>query len=168
MKSIINYFTSLALVIFVLPATHGQTCSLSGQASGWITVTPDNSVVSQLGLRYIPDFSLKQKLNDDLNADMDLSLNTYTTESFMKSQHPENDMEIKPYRASFRLASDVFEARVGLQKISFGTATLFRPLMWFDKIDPRDPLQLTDGVYGMLSTLLLHEQCQYMAMGTLR
>ncbi len=138
------------LLFFALTTSLGQTCSLSGQASGWIMVTHDNTVVSQPGLRYIPDFSLKQKLNDDLNADMDLSLNTYTTESFMKSQHPENDMEIKPYRASFRLASDVFEARVGLQKISFGTATLFRPLMWFDKIDPRDPLQLTDGVYGML------------------
>ncbi|GAI27146.1 unnamed protein product, partial [marine sediment metagenome] len=22
--------------------------------------------------------------------------------------------------------------------------------MWFDRIDPRDPLQLTDGVYGLL------------------
>ena len=112
--------------------------------------SPDNSVVSQTGLRYIPELSLKQKLNDDFNADMDLSLNTYATESFVKNQLPENDMELKPYRASFRLASDVFEARVGLQKISFGTATLFRPLMWFDKIDPRDPLQLTDGVYGLL------------------
>jgi hypothetical protein len=27
---------------------------------------------------------------------------------------------------------------------------MFRPLMWFDQIDPRDPLQLTDGVYGLL------------------
>lgn len=27
---------------------------------------------------------------------------------------------------------------------------LLRPLMWFDSIDPRDPLQLTDGVYAIL------------------
>lgn len=27
---------------------------------------------------------------------------------------------------------------------------MIRPLMWFDKIDPRDPLQLTDGVWGIL------------------
>ena len=27
---------------------------------------------------------------------------------------------------------------------------MLRPLMWFDRIDPRDPLQLTDGVYGLL------------------
>ena len=27
---------------------------------------------------------------------------------------------------------------------------MFRPLMWFDQIDPRDPLQLTNGVYAAL------------------
>jgi hypothetical protein len=49
-----------------------------------------------------------------------------------------------------RLSSSQFEARIGLQKINFGSATIFRPLMWFDRIDPRDPLQITDGVYGAL------------------
>jgi hypothetical protein len=39
---------------------------------------------------------------------------------------------------------------LGLQKINFGSAKMFRPLMWFDKLDPRDPLQLTDGVWGLL------------------
>ena len=38
----------------------------------------------------------------------------------------------------------------GLQKINFGSAVLLRPLMWFDSLDPRDPLQLTDGVYAVL------------------
>jgi hypothetical protein len=42
------------------------------------------------------------------------------------------------------------ELRFGLQKINFGSATLLRPLMWFDQVDPRDPLQLTDGVWGGL------------------
>jgi hypothetical protein len=49
-----------------------------------------------------------------------------------------------------KLSGDRFELRAGLQKINFGSAVLFRPLMWFDRIDPRDPLQLTDGVYGLL------------------
>ncbi|MGB0851271.1 MAG: hypothetical protein ACPGTP_08480, partial [Bacteroidia bacterium] len=42
------------------------------------------------------------------------------------------------------------EVRAGLQKIDFGSATLLRPLQWFNEIDPRDPLQLTNGVYGLL------------------
>jgi hypothetical protein len=40
--------------------------------------------------------------------------------------------------------------RAGLQKINFGQAKMFRPLMWFDAMDIRDPLQLTEGVYGLL------------------
>ncbi|MFC2113905.1 hypothetical protein ACFLRI_01000, partial [Bacteroidota bacterium] len=49
-----------------------------------------------------------------------------------------------------RLSSKRLEVRAGLQKINFGSATMLRPLMWFDQIDPRDPLQLTNGVYGVL------------------
>jgi len=143
----INFFI---LLFWGLTQAFGQTFSLSGQASGWITVTPDNDQVSQTGFRYIPELTIKQKLDSDLAVDLDLSLNTYDTQGFLKDQHPEYDGKIKPYRASFRLASDELELRIGLQKISFGSATLFRPLMWFDKVDPRDPLQLTDGVYGLL------------------
>ena len=39
---------------------------------------------------------------------------------------------------------------MGLQKIDFGSALLIRPLQWFNQIDPRDPLGLTNGVYGFL------------------
>jgi hypothetical protein len=57
---------------------------------------------------------------------------------------------LDPYRLWLRLSSRQFEARLGLQKINFGSAALFRPLMWFDALDPRDPLQLSEGVYGLL------------------
>ena len=39
---------------------------------------------------------------------------------------------------------------MGLQKINFGSASILRPLMWFDQVDPRDPLKLTDGIWGAL------------------
>jgi hypothetical protein len=50
-----------------------------------------------------------------------------------------------------RYSTQQFEIRAGLQKINFGSASLLRPLMWFDQVDPRDPLRLTDGVWGILS-----------------
>lgn len=56
------------------------------------------------------------------------------------------DFEADLYRVWARVASPRVEFRVGLQKIAFGSATLLRPLQWFDELDPRDPLQLTDGV----------------------
>lgn len=57
---------------------------------------------------------------------------------------------IRPYRLWMRYSGDQFELRAGLQKINFGSASLLRPLMWFDQVDPRDPLKLTDGVWGLL------------------
>ena len=60
------------------------------------------------------------------------------------------DGQIKPYRLWARYSSRQFELRAGLQKINFGSASMLRPLMWFDQVDPRDPLKLTDGVLGVL------------------
>lgn len=80
----------------------------------------------------------------------ELSLNIWGTLTVQRSQENEFRSQIKPYRLSLKYSTSRFEARLGLQKISFGSATLIRPLMWFDRIDPRDPIQLTDGVYGLL------------------
>ena len=57
---------------------------------------------------------------------------------------------IRPYRAWLRYSNERMELRMGLQKINFGSAQLLRPLMWFDALDPRDPLQLTEGVWAGL------------------
>jgi hypothetical protein len=59
--------------------------------------------------------------------------------------------DLKAYRLWLRFSTSQFEIRAGLQKINFGSANLLRALMWFDSIDPRDPLQLTDGVYAILT-----------------
>lgn len=129
----------------------GQTASVHGQASAWLLSNPDIAPLSQIGLRYIPELTLGETIDSNLSAEMDLSLNSYAFGSFARNRSSEYSKDIKPYRAWLRLASNTFEVRAGLQKINFGSATLFRPLMWFDKIDPRDPLQLTDGVKGLLA-----------------
>ena len=51
-----------------------------------------------------------------------------------------------PYRIWFRYSSDRIEARLGLQKISFGPAMILRSLSWFDTIDIKDPTGQTDAV----------------------
>jgi hypothetical protein len=149
-KSWTIFSGSFCFVCWWLTAALGQTSSLHGQASGWITSNPDVVPISQTGLRYIPELTLRKDIHDDLSADLDLSINSYVTAGFAHSRHPEYEENIKPYRAWLRISSDRFEVRAGLQKINFGSATLFRALMWFDRVDPRDPLQLTDGVYGLL------------------
>jgi hypothetical protein len=123
---------------------------LRGQASGWIITHPGKSLVSQTGLRYIPEWSMGGKLDSNLFADVDLSLSSYGVAGLVKNRRPDYSGKVKPYRAWMRFSTRQFELRTGLQKINFGSATLFRPLMWFDRVDPRDPLQLTDGVYALL------------------
>src|SRR5690606_13236953 len=58
---------------------------------------------------------------------------------------------LSPYRLWGRYSTNQFETRIGLHKINFGSAMMLRPLMWFDQVDPRDPLQLTNGVWAILS-----------------
>jgi len=89
-------------------------------------------------------------LADNIYLDTDISLNVFTSVNFHDWKKTESQSKFKAYRLWGRFSTDRLEARLGLQKINFGSATLFRPLQWFDRIDPRDPLQLTDGVYGLL------------------
>lgn len=138
------------LFLYAVQIAWSQTGELHGQASGWIGANHETSSSFQTGLRYIPDFLLKDKLNDQLDVNIELSLNGFTSARYVRSESASYETQVKPYRGWIRLSTDRFEARVGLQKINFGSATLLRPLMWFDRIDPRDPLQLTDGVYAVL------------------
>jgi hypothetical protein len=52
----------------------------------------------------------------------------------------------KPYRGWLRYSTQRIEARLGLQKVSFGPTRVLRPLAWFDTIDPEDPIAQTEGV----------------------
>jgi len=127
-----------------------QTVEVHGQASGWATSVPERSAVSQIGIRYIPDFLGSARAWGDFDLNAELSLNAVGDANFAGSRPPQYDRTLNLYRGWLRLSTENFEARIGLQKLSFGPATMFRPLMWFDRIDPRDPLQLTEGVYGIL------------------
>jgi hypothetical protein len=129
---------------------HGQTWSLHGQASGWISSNTETTPVAQAGFRYLPELSIGRKIDSSFSADMDLSLNGYAFGNFAKDKGPMYEKDVKLYRAWVRLALNSVEIRIGVQKINFGSAVLLRPLMWFDRIDPRDPLQLTDGVTAVL------------------
>ena len=127
-----------------------QTIETRGQVSAWLTFHKSLETESQIGVRALPAFSLKQKLDDTTALDFEASFNAYEVASLRGSQSVSWDGRFKPYRLWARFSTPRFEARLGLQKINFGSALLLRPLMWFDRIDPNDPLQLTDGVYGAL------------------
>jgi hypothetical protein len=133
-----------------MPLARPQSGDLHGQASSWLLSHPGSPADGQIGIRYIPDLLVESKLTDGLTVEGESSVNAVASVLWTGSGHPVYDYGLALYRAWVRLSTDRFEARVGLQKLTFGSAMMFRPLMWFDRIDPRDPLQLTEGVYGLL------------------
>ena len=137
------------LMIFQLSGKlEGQSLEFKGQAIGWTTLNPAEPFQAQVGLRYIPELSFSLPAGK-YSIDGEFSANIWGS-SMWQGDSTTLDKELSPYRMWLRFSGDQFELRAGLQKINFGSAQMFRPLMWFDRIDPRDPLQLTDGVYGLL------------------
>lgn len=130
--------------------TTSDTLVFSGQVSLVGNYNFDNFLPLQIGGRYIPTLEYDIQLPNNKLIDFEAAANIYGSASsrFFDSINIMGD--IQPYRAWVRYSTPQFEFRVGLQKIDFGSASLLRPLQWFNEIDPRDPLKLTNGVYAAL------------------
>lgn len=140
---------ALSFLLAALPLT-SQDLAFHGQLSGWFILNDVKPSTPRVGLRYLPSVSAAKKLPKERAIDGELSLNAYLGGESPGWKGFDASRRIKPYRAWARFSTPRLEARVGLQKLNFGSAMLLRPLMWFDSVDPRDPLSLTDGVYGLL------------------
>ena len=157
----------LALVLTVAGSAFGFEVSLHGRASGWLGASWDPSLLGVAGLRYLPEARLSAPIGGQFTLDAEASVNGFVFADARTFDRPEIEARIKPYRGFVRLSSARFEARAGLQKINFGSAMLLRPLMWFDRVDPRDPLELTDGVYGLLGRYYFQNNINIWAWGLL-
>jgi hypothetical protein len=133
-----------------LSAEDNASISFNGQAVLWATAQFEDPFVLQPGARFVPTLTGKYELKNQSYIDFETSLNINGSMTYEKGDLVDTIGQFKPYRIWGRYANDKFEIRAGLQKINFGSAKLFRPLMWFDGMDVRDPLQLTDGVYAVL------------------
>jgi len=140
----------LLLSIFILLSysdyLKAEEIMVSGQASAWVVFNGGR----QLGMRYIPDMRVSHPLAEGKYIDGEISLNLFTWAPFNSMEDFGDNADLKLYRLWARYATSQLEMRLGLQKINFGPAKILRSLMWFDRVDVRDPLGLTDGVYGLL------------------
>ncbi|QGY42522.1 hypothetical protein GM418_02285 [Maribellus comscasis] len=121
-----------------------------GQLSAWTHFNGNNTLPLWSGARYIPQINYEIKNTKAQLVDFEASLNAYGNMGLNPFDSVNTSGKIKPYRLWARYSTHQLEIRAGLQKINFGSASLLRPLMWFDQVDPRDPLRLTDGVWGIL------------------
>jgi hypothetical protein len=145
MKRAVSFFGLLFCLSFIAIGQANDTLQYKGQLSAWGNYNYSNNDFL-FGGRYIPQLNYTYNFINNHSLDFEISANTFGT--LISNSNADGD--IKPYRAWVRYSSPQFEIRAGLQKINFGSATMLRPLMWFDRMDPRDPLQLTDGVWGLL------------------
>ena len=147
--TLINTAISCILVASLLAPAQARSIDqeLRGQISGWI-IGSRNGAESfhNGGIRYIPRYTISQAIDDTRFFDLEASLNAWAA---FGSGDEADDADCELYRLTFRFATPQTETRVGLQRINFGPAFLLRSLRWFDSLDPRDPIQLTDGVYAL-------------------
>jgi hypothetical protein len=144
-----NVFCFLLITFSILYPVNGQKIDFTGQIAGWMAANKSDNFAFQTGLRYQPGLSFTKPLNESFSIDGEFSLDSYVTYTTPPEDNEEFAGKIIPYRLWLRFSGNRFEVRAGLQKINFGSASMLRPLMWFDRIDPRDPLKLTTGVYGL-------------------
>ena len=147
---------SILIVLLVIAgvqhtAAQDDTISFKGQLSAYTHYNRGNELPWMSGARYIPQVNYGHRWGERYLIDMEASLNMFGNVALSPFDEADFSGDIKPYRAWLRFSGNQFELRAGLQKINFGSASLLRPLMWFDQIDPRDPLKLTDGVWALLA-----------------
>lgn len=142
--------TALIGIVCLLTLAHSVPSSATeldwrGQVSGWTMASEsEDTRTKQVGIRYLPEATLMLPVSDESFFDLGVSLNGFAAEGDV-----EDRFDVDFYRMKLRFATAQTETVLGLQKINFGPAQLLRALRWFDRLDPRDPQQLTEGVYGV-------------------
>lgn len=148
MKDKILY--SFCFLILSYSLKSQNSINYSGQIISTLNYSPQNENKLLAGIRYLPSLNLKKSLDStEKQFDAEIALNIHYS-TYLQPKLDEIGKGIQPYRLYARYKTNQLELRAGLQKIDFGSALLLRPLQWFNQIDPRDPLQLTTGVYGIL------------------
>lgn len=160
-KSFLNLYFLIFLLLRALPVYPSISFENNGLIALWLNHSKSENSYTQLGVRFLPDFSFTYNLSSSKSLEAEVSLNTYETATFQSIKENSFKGKLKPYRLSLKYTSTRFEAKIGLQKISFGSASLLRPLMWFDRLDPRDPIQLTDGVCSLLLRTFISKKSNF-------
>lgn len=149
---VVNLHIILLLITGALYAQNDTVpkFKFSGQVSTYGNYNFSNDLDVLLGGNCIPELSYSLPFKNKTLLDFELSANAYGSMNFRPFDTLLDNGDVQAYRGWARYSGEQFEIRAGLQKINFGSATILRPLRWFDQVDPRDPLGLTPGVWGLL------------------
>jgi len=145
----------MAVMSLSYSSVWGDTLTWQGQFSALAQYSHKGDFPFRLGGNLIPQVNAGIDFPRQTLLDFEGSVHITGSGAFANSGPNDYYGKVKPYRLWARYSGRQFEVRGGLQKINFGPAMMLRPLMWFDQLDPRDPLQLTEGVWGLLGRYYL-------------
>ncbi len=103
------------------------------------------SLYSDLINNHLIDFEYAHKIDQTYSGDSIINADTINIKIFNKKLDYINQLG-EPYRFWVRFSNEKIEARLGLQKITFGPAQILRNVSWFDNIDLTDPTNQIKGV----------------------
>ena len=103
------------------------------------------SIFSKLINNQLIDFEYAHKIDQIYSGDSIINVDTVNI-SLFNNELAYNDKLGEPYRFWIRYSNEKVEARLGLQKITFGPGQILRNLSWFDNIDLTDLTGQIDGV----------------------
>jgi hypothetical protein len=150
-----NLFFSLLVTFLVclnLEASVKDSLNFQTQISLFGLLNPTNAVVVNTGARVIPQLDYLRDFSDDRRISAEVSANV-NLNADMGPSYLKFAGSMGLYRAWARFSTQRNEIRAGLQQLNFGSASLLRPLQWFDGLNPTDPLRLTNGVWGVLDRI---------------
>lgn len=141
---VVPHFMMCVVMLASMPLP-AENLEWKGQLSSQITEKcNDNKWRTDVGIQYVPQLKLSRTLSPASLFDTEVAFH-----GFIQTHDNISSENLKLYRFNIRYATTQSETQIGLQKINFGPAQLLRSLMWFDRLDPRDPLKITEGVYGI-------------------
>jgi hypothetical protein len=102
-----------------------------------------------LGFLWQPEFNMQDSLSQTIMLKGQAMGEGYVQQIFRPGQ--DNYLQRgKIERLWLSVGTAQTQARIGLQRINFGSAQILRPLQWFDTLDPTDKLEQTEGVQALL------------------
>ena len=143
-----------ALCLWVL------TLSLGGLAAEAQSINHFALEAAQSWLNESPQQDYRLLWRPEINLDI-FSVDTGSIKASLSSQSqyiPANlspGISTKLYRAWISADYHANSVRIGLQRLNFGTASLIRPMQWFDRLNPLDKSEETEGVKAIVTNFNL-------------
>lgn len=103
------------------------------------------SIFKEFPNNQLLDFEYAHKIDQMYSGDSIINIDTIKI-NLLDNELAYNNQLGEAYRFWIRYSNEKIEARLGLQKITFGPTQILRNLSWFDNINLTDPVGQIDGV----------------------